>query len=58
MKRKREPIDELIDALVWVRAQSLKGRFPDHGALRGVPARRGSGKRRPALKARGKLSPT
>jgi hypothetical protein len=28
MKKKREPIDELIDALVWIRAQSLKGRFP------------------------------
>lgn len=27
MKKRREPIDELIDALGWIRAQSLKGRF-------------------------------
>ena len=57
MKRKREPTDELIDVLVWIRAQRLQGRFRDGGALRGVPARRGSGKHRPALRSRGKRSP-
>ena len=27
MSRKREPIDELIDALVWIRTQTRKGRL-------------------------------
>jgi hypothetical protein len=45
MKRKREPIDELIDAVVWIRAQTLQGLFRDGGAgIAGCPRSKGSRK--------------
>jgi hypothetical protein len=41
---RREAVDEWSGAWAWIRAQSRKGRFPDDGALRGGPTRRGRGK--------------
>lgn len=58
MTKKREPIDDLIDAHVWLAAQRRKKCAFALGALRGVPARRRSAKRRhAAIAARGKAFP-